>query len=92
MQGFLQRTATIGDEEMTRTVTFTNGVQLDIKPFDLVSPYEELGMRTVGTDERGLCFLRRPKHQHVSTRSPRTQRLWQRHRSISQRDRARAGR
>ena len=47
----------IGDEEMTRTVTFANGVQLDIKPFDLVSPYEELGMRTVGTDERGLCFL-----------------------------------
>jgi len=46
-----------GDEMMARTVTFANGVELDIAPFDLVSPYAELGMRTVGTDERGLCFL-----------------------------------
>jgi hypothetical protein len=46
-----------GDEMMSRTVTFANGVELDIAPFDLVSPYAELGMRTVGADERGLCFL-----------------------------------
>ena len=47
----------LGDEMMSRRITFQNGVQLDLKPFDLVSPYEELGMRTVGVDERGLCFL-----------------------------------
>ncbi|MEE2755271.1 MAG: hypothetical protein VYA30_01365 [Myxococcota bacterium] len=47
----------LGDEMMSRRITFQNGVQLDLTPFDLVSPYEELGMRTVGVDERGLCFL-----------------------------------
>ena len=63
----------LGDEMMSRRITFQNGVQLDLKPFDLVSPYEELGMRTVGVDERGLCFLEGqtpparlyPRHPHA---------------------------
>jgi hypothetical protein len=47
----------VGDEMSELTVKFANGVELDVILFDLVSPYAELGMRTVGTDERGLCFL-----------------------------------
>lgn len=44
-----------GDRNITRTVTFADGLEMEVKPFDFFSDYAQLAAAKV--TERNLCFL-----------------------------------